>query len=77
MKRLVTAAAILISVGSSAFAMVTNQGLSRSDTFEARRFVPNADYKNLTAAQVRAIRSVLYSGDENIGGKIRSILLSK
>lgn len=75
MKRLVTATAILLALGSSAFAMAANQGLSAADASEARKYVPNGDFANLTSAQAHAIANTLHGGDENRGATIRSILL--
>ncbi len=74
MKRFITATAILLSLGSSAFAMASNGHLSTSDAMEARKYVPGADFSGLTSAQLHAIANVLYGDDENVGGQIRSIL---
>lgn len=74
MKRLIATTAILLSVGTSTFAMVANDGLSASDAFEARRFVPSADLTDLTPAQANAIAIALHSDDQHVGAQIRSIL---
>lgn len=75
MKRLITATVILLSLGSSAFAMGASKGLSSADAQVARTYVRNADLSNLTSAQVQAIESALHSDNENVGAQIRSILM--
>lgn len=75
MKRLITASAILLTLGTSAFAMAPSSGLSTSDTSEARRYVPNGDFSNLTSAQALAIANLLHSDHNSVGGQIRSILM--
>ena len=75
MKNLITAAAVFLSLGTSAFAMVADGPLSASDAMEARRYVPGADFSGLTAAQANIIANAIYSDDDHVGGLIRSILL--
>jgi hypothetical protein len=75
MKHLITAAAILISLGTSTFAMAQNSGLSTADANKARIYVPNGDFSNLTSAQANAIANVLHGDREHVGGEIRSILM--
>lgn len=75
MKRLITASIVLLSLGTSAFAMAPNTGLSASTAQEARRFVPNGDFENLTTAQVNAIADAVYGDSEHVAAQIRSILM--
>lgn len=75
MKRFITATAILLALGSSATAMVANDGLSPADTMAARNYVPNADLSSLTSVQAQAIANALHGDDRNIGAQIRSILM--
>ncbi len=75
MKRLITSTAILLTIGTSAFAMVPQSQLSDAQIQEARSFVPNADFSDLSAAQALAIANVIHGDQEHAGSQIRSILM--
>ena len=75
MKRLITSAAVLLALGTSAFALVPQNELSASTIREARQFVPNADFSDLTPSQALAIANAVYGDREHVGSQIRSILM--
>ena len=51
-------------------------GLTATDIFEIRQFVPNADLSGVTPKQALAIRQLLHDGDGfDTAYRIRSILL--
>lgn len=73
MKHLILAALV---AASAVPAFATTASLSASDAAAIRGFAPNADLSNLTAAQVAALSSALYSSDRQseAGQQIRAIL---
>lgn len=75
MKRLITSVAVLLALGSSAFAMTPQNELSASTIREARQFVPNADFSDLTSSQALAIANAVHGDREHIGSLLRSILM--
>ena len=74
MKRILLSAALLVTAAGAAAAMTSPTDFSGPDRAHAERLVPNANFDNLTTAQVHAIRGILFSGDSNRGGQIRAIL---
>ncbi|MCB2136109.1 MAG: hypothetical protein KDE08_09230 [Rhodobacteraceae bacterium] len=75
MNRILTAAALIAISAGSALAMSTpSDVLPSTSKSVAQSLVPNADFDNLTAAQVNAIEAILYGDNENRGGQIRAIL---
>ncbi|WP_225026468.1 hypothetical protein [Xinfangfangia pollutisoli] len=73
MKRTALFALALSALAPAAFAY-SPTALTDAQVFDVKRYVPNADLSNLTAAQVQAIGNVLNSGDSGIGHSIYSIL---
>lgn len=73
MTRILMTAALILSAGS-AMAMSTHADLSGPARAEAERIVPNADFDNLTSAQVHAIENILAGDNHNRGGQIRALL---
>jgi hypothetical protein len=79
MKRLIATAAILATLGTSAFAMVSKDQLSPNVKAQISQMVPNAELDNLSTRQVAAINGVfanssnLRSGN-NPEGKLKVIL---
>lgn len=65
MKRLIATAAVLATLGTSAFAMVSKDQLSSHVKQQISRMVPNADLEGLTTRQVAAIYG-LFSKSENL-----------
>lgn len=65
MKRLIATAAILATLGTSAFAMVSKERLPAHVRLQITQMVPNADLEGLTARQVGAIYG-LFSKSENL-----------
>lgn len=63
MKRLIATAAILATLGTSAFAMVSNYQLSAGVRYQIATMVPNADLEGLTTRQVAAINGLFSNGD--------------
>ena len=55
MKRLIATAAILATLGTSAFAVVSNDLLPAHIRMQIAQMVPNADLDSLTTSQVAAI----------------------
>lgn len=77
MKRILTVASLIAVTSGSAMAMSTPSDiLPSASRMAAERLVPNGQFDNLTTAQVNAIEAILFSGDDNRGGQIRSILLN-
>lgn len=62
MKRLIATAAILATVGTSAFAMVSTQQIPFHLKQQIAKMVPNADLENLTTRQVAAIHGIFAQG---------------
>jgi len=51
-------------------------GLTATEEYEIRQYVPDADLSDLTSAQVGALSSALHHGDGfDIAPRIRSILM--
>lgn len=73
MTRILMTAALILSAGS-AMAMTTHGELTGPARVQAERIVPNADFDNLTSAQVNAIENILASDNDNRGGQIRALL---
>lgn len=79
MKRLIAAAAILATLGTSAFAMVSKDQLPAHIRQQIVQMVPNADLEGLTNIQVAAIYG-LFSQSENLrvgndpAGQLKAIL---
>jgi hypothetical protein len=79
MKRLIATAAILATIGTSSFAMVSKDQLPAHVRHQITQMVPNADLENLTTRQVAAIYG-LFSKSENLrtgndpAGQIKVIL---
>ncbi len=65
MKRLIATAAILATLGTSAFAMVSKHQISNNLKQQITQMVPNADLDNLTNIQIAAIYG-LFSKSENL-----------
>jgi uncharacterized secreted protein with C-terminal beta-propeller domain len=65
MKRLIATAAILATLGTSAFAMVSKDQLPAHVRHQIVQMVPNADLDNLTTSQVAAIYG-LFANSENL-----------
>lgn len=65
MKRLIATAAILATLGTSAFAMVSKETLPAHVRLQIHQMVPNADLEGLTTRQVAAIYG-LFSKSENL-----------
>lgn len=74
MKRIIAASAILLSLGTSAFAMTNGDGLSSLEVREAQFFVPSGDFTNLSAAQANAIGNALHGDDRDVRASIKSVL---
>ncbi|PLL10347.1 hypothetical protein C0V75_21185 [Tabrizicola sp. TH137] len=65
MKRLIATAAILATIGTSSFAMVSKDQLPAHVRLQISQMVPNADLEDLTTRQVAAIYG-LFSNSENL-----------
>ncbi len=65
MKRLFATAAILATLGTSAFAMVSKETLSSNVRHQIIQMVPDADLEGLTTRQVAAIHG-LFSNSDNL-----------
>jgi hypothetical protein len=65
MKRLIATAAILATLGTSAFAMVSKNQLPSHVKHQITQMVPNADLDSLTTSQIAAIYG-LFSKSENL-----------
>lgn len=79
MKRIITAAIILGTLSTSAFAMTSKENLSFDLRQKIVRMVPDADLSNLTTTQVAAIYGIFAQGgsDGALGerpGALRVIL---
>ena len=79
MKRLIATAAILATLGTSAFAMVSNETLPAYIRHHITQMVPNADLEGLTTRQVAAIYGLFSNSDNlrsgnNPAGQIKVIL---
>lgn len=74
MKRILLTTALVFATTGAAFAVNDPADLSGPDRAAAERLVPNGDFDNLTAAQVGAIRGILYGDDSHRGGQIRAVL---
>lgn len=65
MKRLIATAAILATIGTSTFAMVSKDRLPAHVRHQITQMIPNADLEDLSNIQVAAIYS-LFSKSENL-----------
>ncbi|MFN3722988.1 MAG: hypothetical protein ACK4VZ_08100 [Paracoccaceae bacterium] len=65
MKRFIIAAAILSTLGTSAFAMVSKEQIPFYLKQQIVQMVPNADLNNLTTTQVAAIYGLFAQGGSN------------
>ncbi|OYX41416.1 MAG: hypothetical protein B7Z02_15725 [Rhodobacterales bacterium 32-67-9] len=74
MKHILLSAALVVTAAGAAVAMTQPTSFTGPDRAYAERLVPNANFDNLTTAQVNAIEGILYSGDSNRAGQIRAIL---
>lgn len=75
MKRILLSAALVLAAAGTASAMTSTTELTPNDRAAVLRYVPNADLSNLTSAQVAALSTTLYTGDNReVGGQIRAIL---
>lgn len=76
MKNVLIATVFALGTAGSAFAYASNE-LPATYAFEARTYVPNADFSNLTPTQVNQIMTVLSSNsydNSDIPGALRTIL---
>ncbi len=65
MKRLVATTAILATLGTSAFAMVSKDQLPFHLKQQITQMVPNADVENLSTRQVAAIYGIFAQGGKD------------
>lgn len=76
MKKLLAISALIAASSTASFAMNVDGELSTATKMEARQFVPNGDFDNLTPEQARAIANAVYSDESSAAQLIRSILLN-
>jgi len=65
MKRIIAATAILATIGTSSFAMVSQDQLPANVRLQITQMVPDADLEDLTTSQLSEINS-LFSNRDNL-----------